>query len=36
MILAAVPGLIGLLDFAYGRFARWRWRRRCRDGVCAS
>ena len=35
-VVAAVPGLIPLLDFAYGRFARWRWRRRCRDGVCAS
>lgn len=34
--VAAVPGLIPLLDFVYGRFARWRWRRRCRDGVCAS
>jgi len=33
-LVAAVPGLIPLLDFAYGRFARWRWRRRCRDGVC--
>lgn len=39
-VVAAVPGLIPLLDFAYERFARWRWRwrwrRRCRDGVCAS
>ncbi|HSM28454.1 MAG TPA: DUF393 domain-containing protein [Thioalkalivibrio sp.] len=35
-VVAAVPGLIPLLDFAYGRFARWRWKRRCRDGVCAS
>lgn len=35
-VVTAVPGLVRLLDFAYGRFARWRWRRRCRDGVCAS
>lgn len=35
-LVAATPGLIPLLDFAYGRFARWRWRRRCRDGVCES
>jgi len=23
------------LDVAYGRFADWRFRRRCRDGACA-
>jgi predicted DCC family thiol-disulfide oxidoreductase YuxK len=34
--VAAVPGLVALMDLGYGRFARWRWRRRCRDGVCAS
>jgi predicted DCC family thiol-disulfide oxidoreductase YuxK len=33
--VTAIPGLIPLLDFAYGRFARWRWRRRCAEGVCA-
>ena len=35
-LVSATPGLILLLDFAYGRFARWRWRRRCRDGICKS
>jgi succinate dehydrogenase/fumarate reductase-like Fe-S protein len=27
--------LLPLLDSAYGRFARWRFQRRCREGVCA-
>jgi len=35
-VVTAVSGLMPLLGFAYGRFARWRWQRRCRDGVCAS
>jgi predicted DCC family thiol-disulfide oxidoreductase YuxK len=35
-VVSAVPGLVFLLDRAYGHFARWRWRRRCRAGVCAS
>jgi predicted DCC family thiol-disulfide oxidoreductase YuxK len=35
-VVTAVPGLIPLLDFAYGPFARWRWRRRCTKGVCGS
>jgi predicted DCC family thiol-disulfide oxidoreductase YuxK len=26
--------LVPLLDWAYGRFADWRLRRRCRDGAC--
>jgi predicted DCC family thiol-disulfide oxidoreductase YuxK len=28
--------LLGLLDRAYQRFADWRFRRRCRDGVCGA
>ena len=28
-------GLVGPLDRVYGRFARWRYQRRCRDGLCA-
>jgi predicted DCC family thiol-disulfide oxidoreductase YuxK len=32
--VVAVPGLVGLMDRAYVVFADWRWRRRCRDGVC--
>jgi predicted DCC family thiol-disulfide oxidoreductase YuxK len=35
-LVGGIPGLIPVLDFAYGRFARWRWQRRCRDGVCRS
>jgi predicted DCC family thiol-disulfide oxidoreductase YuxK len=35
-VVKGVPGLLRLLDVAYGHFARWRWRRRCRDGLCAS
>jgi predicted DCC family thiol-disulfide oxidoreductase YuxK len=27
-------GLLHPLDGAYGRFAAWRFRRRCRSGVC--
>lgn len=27
--------LLPWLDKAYAKFARWRYRRRCRDGVCA-
>jgi len=27
--------LVPLLDWAYGRFADWRLRRRCRDGACS-
>lgn len=26
--------LVPLLNWAYYRFANWRFRRRCRDGVC--
>lgn len=29
-----LPGMLALLEFAYTRFARWRFRRRCREGVC--
>jgi len=32
-VVTAVPGLMPLLDFTYRGFARWRWQRRCRDGV---
>jgi predicted DCC family thiol-disulfide oxidoreductase YuxK len=35
-VVSVVPGLVFVMDRVYGRFARWRWRRRCRDGVCAS
>ena len=27
--------LTRLLDWAYGHFADWRFRRRCRDGACS-
>jgi predicted DCC family thiol-disulfide oxidoreductase YuxK len=27
-------GLVGPLDWAYGRFADWRLRNRCKSGVC--
>jgi predicted DCC family thiol-disulfide oxidoreductase YuxK len=33
-VLRAVPGMLGLVDAAYMRFARWRWRRRCEAGTC--
>ena len=28
-------GLLPLLERLYSRFARWRFQRRCREGVCA-
>ena len=33
-IVSVFPGLVWMMDRVYGAFARWRWRRRCRDGVC--
>jgi predicted DCC family thiol-disulfide oxidoreductase YuxK len=33
--LAWLPGVLPCLDRLYGRFARWRFRRRCAEGVCA-
>lgn len=32
--LASTPGIRGVLDRGYRVFARWRLRRRCRDGLC--
>jgi len=32
--LGRAPGVTPLLEFVYARFARWHFRRRCRDGVC--
>lgn len=32
--LARWPGLVRVLDRAYDRFAAWRLRRRCAEGVC--
>jgi predicted DCC family thiol-disulfide oxidoreductase YuxK len=29
-----LPGVRQLLDIAYARFARWRYRRRCAQGAC--
>jgi predicted DCC family thiol-disulfide oxidoreductase YuxK len=29
------PGILAALDGAYRLFARWRYRRRCEDGVCS-
>ena len=34
-LLRATP-VVPLLDLAYTRFARWRLRRRCSDGSCAT
>lgn len=31
---ASIPGLRGLLEFAYRHFAAWRYRRRCNTGHC--
>jgi predicted DCC family thiol-disulfide oxidoreductase YuxK len=33
-VLRAIPGMLGMVDAAYTRFARWRWRRRCETGTC--
>ena len=33
--LTRLPGIRALLDAGYVRFARWRYRRRCRSGTCA-
>lgn len=34
--LLRLPGLLTVLDGMYNLFARWRFRRRCREGVCSS
>ena len=35
-MVSAIPGVVWAMDRAYVVFARWRWRRRCRDGVCGA
>lgn len=35
-LLRGIPGLVPFLNWAYRHFARWRWARRCREGVCGS
>ena len=29
-----LPGVVALMEFGYRHFARWRYQRRCREGVC--
>jgi predicted DCC family thiol-disulfide oxidoreductase YuxK len=33
--IVRLPGFLIGLDHLYGLFARWRFRRRCRQGTCA-
>lgn len=35
-LMRRIPGLVRMLDYAYGIFASWRWRRRCSNDVCGS
>lgn len=32
--LTRLPGVVTLMEFGYRHFARWRFKRRCREGVC--
>jgi predicted DCC family thiol-disulfide oxidoreductase YuxK len=35
-MVSAIPGVVWAMDHIYTVFARWRWRRRCRDGACGA
>lgn len=35
-VVSAIPGFVWAMDRVYVVFARWRWRRRCRDGTCGA
>jgi len=35
-VVSAIPGVVWVMDRVYTVFARWRWRRRCLDGVCGA
>lgn len=34
--VSVIPGFVWIMDRIYTVFARWRWRQRCRDGVCGT